>query len=91
MSAPPHPVHPPLSELVGLEAAVQGLSLGARQKPHSVLAGLHASRLRGRGLDFSELRRYARATTCGNWTRAPRYATASPTCAPTPRNGTGPR
>lgn len=58
MSAPPHPVHPPLSELVGLEAAVQGLSLGARQKPHSVLAGLHASRLRGRGLDFSELRRY---------------------------------
>ncbi|MFP3743439.1 DUF58 domain-containing protein [Achromobacter sp. SIMBA_011] len=58
MSTPPHPVHPPLSELIGLELAVRGLSLGARQKPHSVLAGMHASRLRGRGLDFSELRRY---------------------------------
>lgn len=38
MSVPPHPVHPPLSELVGLEAAVQGLSLGARVQLPQVVA-----------------------------------------------------
>ncbi|MBO9329258.1 MoxR protein [Achromobacter sp. HZ01] len=54
----PHPVHPPLAELVALEGAVAGLSFLARQPLSSVLAGLHSSRLRGRGLDFAELRRY---------------------------------
>lgn len=53
-----HPVHPSLSELMALEGAVGGLSFAARQPLNSVLAGLHGSRLRGRGLDFSELRRY---------------------------------
>ncbi|MFC4278134.1 DUF58 domain-containing protein [Achromobacter aloeverae] len=56
--AAPHPVHPSLAELVALEAAVTGLSFGSRQPLNSVLAGAHGSRLRGRGLDFSELRRY---------------------------------
>ena len=53
-----HPVHPPLAELMALEGAMAGLSF--RSTPHrgSVLAGLHGSRLRGRGLDFAELRRY---------------------------------
>jgi uncharacterized protein (DUF58 family) len=53
-----HPVHPSLAELTALENAVAGLSFNARQPLGSVLAGLHASRLRGRGLDFAELRRY---------------------------------
>ncbi len=54
----PHPVYPSLAELAALEAAVGGLSFGARQPLGSVLAGAHGSRLRGRGLDFAELRRY---------------------------------
>lgn len=58
MANVPHPVHPSLSELMALEAAVGGLSFIARQPLGSVLAGQHGSRLRGRGLDFSELRRY---------------------------------
>ena len=58
MNRTPHPVHPPLSELIALEAAVSGLSFLATQPLSSVLAGPHGSRLRGRGLDFAELRRY---------------------------------
>lgn len=58
MNRTPHPVHPPLSELIALEAAVNGLSFLATQPLSSVLAGPHGSRLRGRGLDFAELRRY---------------------------------
>lgn len=54
----PHPVHPPLAELMALEEAVAGLSFHASPPRGSVLAGLHGSRLRGRGLDFAELRRY---------------------------------
>ncbi|MDM9558291.1 DUF58 domain-containing protein [Bordetella petrii] len=58
MASAPHPVHPALPELMALEGAVGGLSFMPRQPLGSVLAGQHASRLRGRGLDFSELRRY---------------------------------
>lgn len=58
MNRAPHPVHPPLSELIALEAAASGLSFLANQPLSSVLAGPHGSRLRGRGLDFAELRRY---------------------------------
>ncbi|CAM3677534.1 DUF58 domain-containing protein [Bordetella tumulicola] len=58
MMRPTHPVHPSLHELMALEGAVGGLSFLARQPLSSVLAGQHGSRLRGRGLDFSELRRY---------------------------------
>lgn len=58
MKNPPHPVYPPLAELIALEAAVGNLSFTARQPLESVLAGLHGSRLRGRGLDFADLRRY---------------------------------
>ncbi|WP_240905321.1 DUF58 domain-containing protein [Bordetella hinzii] len=54
----PSPVHVPLSELMALEGAVRGLNFAAHQPLRSVLAGAHGSRLRGRGLDFAELRRY---------------------------------
>lgn len=47
-----------LAELMGLEFKARGLSLLARQPRSSLLAGSHGSRLRGRGLDFEELRRY---------------------------------
>ncbi|MFJ3107297.1 DUF58 domain-containing protein [Pseudomonas putida] len=47
-----------LAELMALEARAQGLSFVARQPLASILSGNHASRLRGRGLSFDELRRY---------------------------------
>jgi uncharacterized protein (DUF58 family) len=47
-----------LSELMAFEVRTRGLSLLARQPRASILAGSHGSRLRGRGLDFEELRRY---------------------------------
>lgn len=51
-------VYVSLAQLMALEADAQGLSFLARQPRASVLAGSHASRLRGRGLNFDELRRY---------------------------------
>lgn len=47
-----------LAQLMALEFKARGLSLLARQPRASILAGGHGSRLRGRGLDFEELRRY---------------------------------
>lgn len=48
-----------LDELIALKADARGFSFLPRQPLHSLLAGRHASRLRGRGLDFEELRQYA--------------------------------
>jgi len=48
-----------LDELIRLKADAHGFSFLPRQPVHSLLAGRHASRLRGRGLAFEELRRYA--------------------------------
>lgn len=45
-------------DLVKLRHQGRGLTFLPRQPIHSQLAGLHASRLRGRGLDFDELRAY---------------------------------
>ncbi len=45
-------------QLMALEFKARGLSFQARQPQGSILAGNHASRLRGRGLNFDELRRY---------------------------------
>jgi len=63
-----------------LEYQARGLSFVARQPLSSVLAGARASRLRGRGLDFDELRLYnpGDERLCG-W--------ASLSCAPLPRSG----
>jgi uncharacterized protein (DUF58 family) len=47
-----------LERLVQLRGEARGFSFLPRQPVSSLLAGRHASRLRGRGLDFEELRRY---------------------------------
>lgn len=47
-----------LSHLRGLEYRARGFSFLPRQPVHSILSGRHASRLRGRGLNFEELRHY---------------------------------
>ena len=47
-----------LRDLVALQPRAQGFSFLPRQPVHSLLAGRHASRLRGRGLNFEEIRRY---------------------------------
>jgi uncharacterized protein (DUF58 family) len=47
-----------LDELLRLKHRARGFSFLPRQPVHSLLAGRHASRLRGRGLNFEELRHY---------------------------------
>ena len=51
-------IHVSLSHLRSLEGAARGLSFLPRQASASSLNGRHASRLRGRGLNFEELRAY---------------------------------
>ncbi|KFC66584.1 hypothetical protein FG93_04515 [Bosea sp. LC85] len=47
-----------LDDLLRLKHRAMGFSFLPRQPVHSLLAGRHASRLRGRGLNFEELRHY---------------------------------
>jgi uncharacterized protein (DUF58 family) len=47
-----------LSHLRSLEFTARGFSFLPNQPTRSILSGRHASRLRGRGLDFEELRHY---------------------------------
>jgi uncharacterized protein (DUF58 family) len=51
-------IHPTLEDLVRLQFEARDFSLLPRQPVHSLLSGRHASRLRGRGLLFEELRDY---------------------------------
>lgn len=51
-------VYVTVDELVRLRSEASGYSLLPGQPVHSILSGRHASRLRGRGLNFEELRRY---------------------------------
>lgn len=51
-------VHPSLEDLVRLQFETRQFSLLPRQPVESLLSGRHASRLRGRGLTFEELREY---------------------------------
>ncbi len=51
-------VYASLDELMRLRYRASGFSFLPRQPIHSVLSGRHASRLRGRGLNFEELRNY---------------------------------
>ena len=51
-------VYVQLDELVRLQYKASGFSFLPNQPIHSVLSGRHASKLRGRGLNFEELRDY---------------------------------
>src|SRR5262245_4973763 len=51
-------VYADLDDLVKLKFSARKFSFLPRQPIHSLLAGRHASRLRGRGLNFEEIRRY---------------------------------
>lgn len=51
-------VYADLADLIRLQFNARGFSFLPRQPIHSILAGRHASRLRGRGLNFEELRHY---------------------------------
>lgn len=51
-------IHVSLAHLRGLQGAARGLSFLPRQPSASVLNGRHTSRLRGRGLNFEEMRNY---------------------------------
>ena len=55
----PNPgVYITLQDLIHLQHQATGFSFLPRQPVHSLLSGRHGSRLRGRGLDFEELRQY---------------------------------
>lgn len=51
-------VYAQLEDLVAMRHRAQGFSFLPKQPVHSLLAGRHASRLRGRGLNFEEIRQY---------------------------------
>ena len=51
-------VYTTLQDLIKLQYQATGFSFLPRQPVHSLLSGRHSSRLRGRGLDFEELRQY---------------------------------
>jgi len=51
-------IYASLKELVAMQHQASGFSFLPRQPIHSILSGRHASRLRGRGLNFEELRHY---------------------------------
>ncbi|MBE9568839.1 MAG: DUF58 domain-containing protein [Proteobacteria bacterium] len=51
-------IYTSLKELVALQYKASGFSFLPKQPVHSILSGRHNSRLRGRGLNFEELRHY---------------------------------
>jgi uncharacterized protein (DUF58 family) len=51
-------VYVTLDELVRLEFKARGVTFLPRQPVHSLLTGRHGSRMRGRGLNFEEIRGY---------------------------------
>jgi uncharacterized protein (DUF58 family) len=51
-------VYTTLDDLVKLQYRARGFTFRSRQPARSLLSGLHASRMRGRGLDFEEVRAY---------------------------------
>jgi hypothetical protein len=52
-------VYVSLHELMACEFKAAGLSLLPRRRSGSILLGRHASRVRGRGLNFEEIRDYS--------------------------------
>ncbi|MFT7526681.1 MAG: hypothetical protein ACI9LY_001832 [Arenicella sp.] len=55
---PDHTVYADLQRLIEMQLHANEVDFLPRQVTHSVLAGRHSSRLRGRGLSFEELRAY---------------------------------
>ena len=53
-------VYADLQSLVKLQYEARGFSFLPKQPVHSILSGRHNSRLRGRGMDFEEVRHYQR-------------------------------
>ncbi len=51
-------IYASLKDLVALQHQASGFSFLPKQPVHSILSGRHSSRLRGRGLNFEELRHY---------------------------------
>jgi uncharacterized protein (DUF58 family) len=51
-------VYVSLEEIIALEGKAKGFSFLPRQPVHSILSGRRGSKVRGRGLDFEELRAY---------------------------------
>ncbi len=51
-------VYTSMADFVALEATARNFSFQPRQPVHSLLSGRYASRVRGRGLAFEELRQY---------------------------------
>jgi uncharacterized protein (DUF58 family) len=57
-TAPAPGVYAHLPDLIRLQFKARGFSFLPRQPVHSILAGRHSSRVRGRGVNFEEIRRY---------------------------------
>jgi uncharacterized protein (DUF58 family) len=57
-AAPTPGVYASLEDLARFEFRARGVRFLPRQPVHSLLTGRHASRMRGRGLDFEEIRAY---------------------------------
>lgn len=57
-TSPPSGAYVTLDDLVKMQFQARGFNFLSRQPLQSLLSGRHASRLRGRGLDFEELRQY---------------------------------
>jgi hypothetical protein len=64
----PAGVYANLDELVRLQFKARGFSFLPKQPIHSLLAGRHASRLRGRGLNSKRSAVTFPATTSETWT-----------------------
>jgi uncharacterized protein (DUF58 family) len=57
-AAPAPGVYAHLPDLIRLQFKARGFSFLPRQPVRSILAGRHSSRVRGRGVNFEEIRRY---------------------------------
>jgi hypothetical protein len=79
-----------LDELLRLRHRAKGFSFLPKQPVHSLLAGRHASRLRGRGLEFEELRHYYEGNDVRaiDWPATARLGSARPMCGSSPRSAT---
>lgn len=55
---PDHKVYADFQQLVAMQHLAAGFSFLPKQAVQSILSGRHASKLRGRGLNFEELRHY---------------------------------